>query len=244
MRIALFVIRWSWGFDDGKRRQDWTREFTITEIAKEINMSRSHCSETIKKMVKENKLWQNGNQYQFNEHFETWTVADVRKKDSVQKTDSVRKTDGERPKNGHLPSEKRTLNVRKTDTPHLQEKQLESGLEGKNFSVKETIKENIKETLKKRIYISHDTSNSQNSPINEEEQETPPKVPPSPPTEDVRHILEYWNACNIIKHKDTEKIRRKIRAALKIYSVEELEGAIRNYAYVLSNPQKFFWTRF
>jgi predicted DNA-binding protein YlxM (UPF0122 family) len=240
MRIALFIIRWSWGFDDGERRRDWTKEFTIAEIAKEIGMSRSHCSETIKKMVKENKLLQNGNRFQFNEHFETWIIQDVRKPDTVRNPDTVRKPDASRPESGRSPSGNRTLSVRNPDTPHLQETQLESGLEGKKNHGKENIKESIKETLKKRIYNSRNSKNIQTS-INEEE-ENPPRVPPSPPTTDVKHVLDYWNACNIIKHKDTEKIRKKIRAALKIYTVEELEGAIRNYAYVLSNPQKFFWT--
>jgi hypothetical protein len=124
----------------------------------------------------------------------------------------------------------------------MQEPPLESELEGKKNSYKETSKETTnKETFKEKRIISRDSQNFQNSSLSEE-QKSPPKVPPSPPAEDVKHVLDYWNACNIIRHKDTEKIRKKIRAALKVYTIEELEGAIRNYAYVLSNPQKFFWT--
>lgn len=77
-RIAFYIIRHSWGFDDKKnnRRQDWTRPLSITRIAKDIGMSRPWCSKIINKMVEENILFRkNRNQFQFNEHWETWKVS-------------------------------------------------------------------------------------------------------------------------------------------------------------------------
>jgi AraC-like DNA-binding protein len=55
-------------------------------------------------------------------------------------------------------------------------------------------------------------------------------------------ILIFWNSLKIIEHKDTDKLRRKIIAAFKIYTPEELEDAMKNYAYILNNPDKFYWT--
>ena len=74
MRIALFIIRNSVGYSFNGSRQQWTKEFTVSEIAKAIEMHRPTCSETINRMVREGKLLRKGNQYQFNEHYENWKV--------------------------------------------------------------------------------------------------------------------------------------------------------------------------
>ena len=55
-------------------------------------------------------------------------------------------------------------------------------------------------------------------------------------------IFNLWNSFKIIQHKNINKIKSKIIAALKVYTIEELESAIRNYAYVFSNRDKFYWT--
>lgn len=55
-------------------------------------------------------------------------------------------------------------------------------------------------------------------------------------------ILNFWNSLGIIEHKDTPKLRNKIIASLKVYTPEELEDAMKNYAYILNNPDKFYWT--
>ena len=104
IRIACFIMRWSWGFDEGSRRRDWTKEFTVSEIAEAINMNRGLCSYTINKMIKEGKLLKKGKQYQFNEHYEQW---------------GVRKTHGEREKNSQGVCEKLTPTVRKTHASPL-----------------------------------------------------------------------------------------------------------------------------
>ena len=110
IRIACFIMRWSWGFDEGSRRRDWTKEFSIAEIARAINMDRGLCSKVISKMAREGKLLKQGKQYQFNEHYEQW---------SVSKTHTVRKTHGERVKNSQGVCEKLTPTVRKTHASPL-----------------------------------------------------------------------------------------------------------------------------
>jgi hypothetical protein len=55
-------------------------------------------------------------------------------------------------------------------------------------------------------------------------------------------ILNSWNSLKIIEHKDTDKLRKKIMASLKVYTPEELEDAFKNYAYILAQPDKFYWT--
>ncbi len=74
MRIALFIIRNSVGYSFNGSRQQWTREFTVSEIAKAIEMDRGACSRTINSMIKEGKILKQGNRYQFNEHYEEWKV--------------------------------------------------------------------------------------------------------------------------------------------------------------------------
>ena len=74
MRVALYIIRWSWGFDWKNRRQDWTKELSISKVAEDINMQRSSCSKIISNMINQNKLKRRGYKYyQFNEHYENWT---------------------------------------------------------------------------------------------------------------------------------------------------------------------------
>ena len=74
MRIVAYIIRWSWGFDLGERRQDWTKPISISKVAKDIGLSRWHCSTTIRQMIKEKKLFRKGGQYQFNEHYDEWVL--------------------------------------------------------------------------------------------------------------------------------------------------------------------------
>jgi len=67
---------------------------------------------------------------------------------------------------------------------------------------------------------------------------TPPTTPPS----DASLVLEHWNSKGIIRHRRlTDKFRRSVNAALKIYTLGEVKNAIDNYERVLSGPE-FYWT--
>jgi len=132
VRIACFIMRWSWGFDEGVRRQDWTKEFTISEIAKDIKMHRGTCSETINRMLNEGKLLKDGDKYQFNEHYENWKVS--------EKATPCRK---KRHLLSEIPtplSEKATPSVGNSDTHDIQETLIKKDLEGKNALRKDTLK--------------------------------------------------------------------------------------------------------
>ena len=72
LRIIFYIIRWSWGFDGVKRRQDWTKELTKRKIADDINIDRGKCCYILNKMIKENKIIVNNKCYQFNEHYKDW----------------------------------------------------------------------------------------------------------------------------------------------------------------------------
>ena len=72
MRIASYIMRWSWGFDEGDRRQEWTREISISRMSEEIEMDKGNCSKTVNKMLKEGKLSKRGRRYHFNERYEEW----------------------------------------------------------------------------------------------------------------------------------------------------------------------------
>ena len=72
MRIIFYIIRWSWGFNGVKRRQDWTKELTKRQISDGIEMCESHLNENINRMIIENKIIIKDRCYQFNEHYEEW----------------------------------------------------------------------------------------------------------------------------------------------------------------------------
>jgi predicted DNA-binding protein YlxM (UPF0122 family) len=153
VRIASFVMRWSWGFEDkaNNRRQDWTKDFSVSEIAKEIKIHRGTCSETISKMVNEGKLLRDGNKFQFNEHYESWNVSEKATRLSEKPT---RQHMSEIPTQlSEIPtplSEKPTPSVGNTDTPDIPQTIMKKDLEGENALHKETIKETKdKETIKK-----------------------------------------------------------------------------------------------
>ena len=55
-------------------------------------------------------------------------------------------------------------------------------------------------------------------------------------------IFDFWNSKKIQTHRSFEKFKRHIAAALKIYTEEEIKDAIDNYAYILSNPDRFYFT--
>lgn len=80
LRISAWVWRYSWGFDNGKRRCDWSvNPKTQYEIAKEIDMDYRNCRHEIQQMVNRNILFYEENRYQFNEHFEQWGVKNTPK---------------------------------------------------------------------------------------------------------------------------------------------------------------------
>jgi len=92
--IVSYIMRWSWGFDEGKRRQDWTKKLTKSKIAKDIKMHESHLNRTINKMILENKIIVKNKCYQFNEHYEKWKNLPKRQvlKNNKKLTKLVRKT--------------------------------------------------------------------------------------------------------------------------------------------------------
>jgi hypothetical protein len=74
MRITAYIIRNSWGYSFNGIRQQWTKPLTITQIAKDIELSRCKCSTAINGMLKEKKIIRKNNQYKFNEHYEEWVL--------------------------------------------------------------------------------------------------------------------------------------------------------------------------
>ena len=132
VRIASFIMRWSWGFDEGERRQDWTKEFTISEIAREIKMNQGLCSNTINRMIKDGKLLRDGNKFQFNEHYENWKV--------LEKVIPIRKTNSTYEKNSYPLLEKLIPSIRKTNTPDVQETSIAKATVDENALHKDTLK--------------------------------------------------------------------------------------------------------
>lgn len=64
--------------------------------------------------------------------------------------------------------------------------------------------------------------------------------PSSTPQE---RIFEHWNSKEIIQHRRmTDKMRRSINGALKDYKESEICTAIDNYAVILADSQRYYWT--
>jgi len=144
MRIIAYVIRWSWGFDNGERRQDWTKKVTKRKIADDIGMLESHLSETINKMILENKIIIKDKCYQFNEHHEEWKNFPKRE---------VLKNDKKLPEKGSITSRKGKKNFPKKEVkltekgslgmPNNQGEGIKNkDVRGGEHMSKETLKEN------------------------------------------------------------------------------------------------------
>jgi len=147
--IVSYIMRWSWGFDDGERRQDWTGELTKRKIANDIGMLESHLCETINKMVLENKIILKDKCYQFNEHYEKWKnfpKKEVFNKEKLpekgSKTSRIRKLNFPN-KEVKLP-EKGSLGMPNNQGKSIKNKDVRGG----EHLYKETLKYNIKDTLK------------------------------------------------------------------------------------------------
>ena len=56
-------------------------------------------------------------------------------------------------------------------------------------------------------------------------------------------VFDHWNSKQIITHRKlTDKIKRKVKSALKDYTEEEIQGTIDNYAIVISGAgTKYYW---
>ncbi len=75
MRIAFFIIRWSWGFDKGEKRQQWTMKMTIRKISEGTLIDEWNCSRTLKKIISENKIFKRDGCYAFNENYNEWKIC-------------------------------------------------------------------------------------------------------------------------------------------------------------------------
>ncbi len=149
IRIIAYIIRWSWGFDEGERRQDWTKKVTKRKIAKDIGMAEQHIGKNINRMIRENIIIVKNGCHQFNEHYEKWKNLPKRLvlKNNKKLTKCVSKTNQKCKLN--LPNvlvkltKKVSLGMPNNQGEGIKNKDVRGG----EHSFKETLKEN-KETLK------------------------------------------------------------------------------------------------
>lgn len=97
MRIALYIIRWSWGFGKKgeKKRQDWTQKLSKTKIANDIKMNKGMLIDNLNRMIREKKVKEKNKCYQFNENFKEWRSEKILRNSIkiIRKTNKViRKT--------------------------------------------------------------------------------------------------------------------------------------------------------
>jgi len=217
VRIASFIMRWSWGFDDkeNNRRQDWTKEFTITEIAKEIKMKRSDCSRTINKMMNEEKLLKDSNKYQFNEHYENW--KSVSKRYAYQNDTPPYQIDTP-------PVSKRYATVSNCYAPDVQETLIAKELEGKNENHKDTLKILDKDTLK---IIAHENEKQEIS-LKDEKQEK------------AKELIKQFCSLRSIP-LDSGFFAKNIRSARSLVGYYPVELILAGITWRLKNDPDNFW---
>ena len=85
---------------------------------------------------------------------------------------------------------------------------------------------------------------SDNSPMNNDNVPEAPAIEngalDAPIKEDISLLFDFWNHKKIQVHKNIDKFRSSINAALKYYNREEIEEAITNYKTVLESDDHFF----
>jgi len=213
VRIASFIMRWSWGFDEGLRRQDWTKEFTISEIAREINMKQSLCSKTINKMLKDRKLLRDGNKFQFNEHYENWKV--------LQKVIPITKSHTYNKKSYPL-SQKVIPSITKSYTEHPAN----------------AIENNHGEPLKDTLKILN-TKISKNSVLENEKQEISLKDEKQEKAKEL--IIQFCSFRNI--PVDAGFFSKNIRSARSLVSYYPVELVLAGIVWRLKNDSDNFWNQ-
>ncbi|MBA7587041.1 hypothetical protein ES708_29051 [subsurface metagenome] len=148
--IVSYIMRWSWGFDKGERRQDWTKKLTKRKMADDIEMDRGKCCKILNKMIKEKKVKVKDKLYQFNEHYEEWqklTKGQLLYKEKVDERSikNGRKVNFKLTKGQLKVDEKVSLGMPKNQGEGIKNKDVRGG----EHTSKETLKEtNTKETLK------------------------------------------------------------------------------------------------
>jgi hypothetical protein len=144
--IVSYIMRWSWGFDNGERRQDWTNKLTKRKMANDIGMAEQHVGRNINKMIKENIIIIKNDCYQFNEHFEEWKNLPKRLvlKNNKKLTESVSKTN----RKGKLNSPNRLVKLTEKVSlgmPNNQGKGIKNkDVSGGEHTSKDTLKDNKK----------------------------------------------------------------------------------------------------
>jgi hypothetical protein len=213
VRIASFIMRWSWGFDDkeNNRRQDWTKEFTISEIAQEMKMDRGLCSRTINKMINDGKLLRDGNKFQFNEHYENWKV--LQKVTLLQKvTPTVTKSHG---------------SVAKSHTSDIEQTQIDIDVKDEKPHHKDTLKIlKDKDTLK---IIAHENEKQEIS-LKDEKQEK------------AKELIKQFCALREIP-LDFGFFSKNIRSARSLVGYYPVELILAGIVWRLKNDPDNFWTQ-
>jgi len=141
--IVSYIMRWSWGFDDGERRQDWTGKLTKRKIADDIEMNRGKCCTILNRMIKEKKVKVKDKCYQFNEHYEGWqkfTKGKLfdSKKVYESETKSLRKVNLKVTKGKLKVYERETLGMPNNQGDSIKNKDLKGG----EHMYKDTLKDN------------------------------------------------------------------------------------------------------
>ena len=157
--IISYIMRWSWGFDDGERRRDWTNKLTKRKIAKDIGMAEQHIGKNINKMIRENIIIIKDGCYQFNEHYEKWKnlpkrlVLEVDKKltKSVSKTNQKCKLNS--PNVLVKLTKKVSLGVPNNQGDGIKNKDLKGGKQAFKETLKETKTKEKKETLSQPSFL-------------------------------------------------------------------------------------------
>ena len=78
---------------------------------------------------------------------------------------------------------------------------------------------------------------SNHKEVEEEEEE---EVEEEKPKKDIYTLFDFWNSCNIVKHRELEKYKSYMEKILKYYPLEEIKKTIQNYRDILDSDKHYF----
>jgi hypothetical protein len=214
VRVASFIMRWSWGFDERERRQDWTKEFTISETAQEMKMDRGLCSRTINKMINDGKLLRDGNKFQFNEHYENWKVLQKVTPTVAKSHGGVTKSHG---------------SVAKSHTSDIEQTQIDIDVKDENPHHKDTLKILKDKDTIKIINIAHENE-KQEILLKDEKQEK------------AKELIKQFCALREIP-LDSGFFSKNIRSARSLVGYYPVELILAGIVWRLKNDPDNFWTQ-
>ena len=226
MQVVMTVIDSTWGWDKQSAQISLTQFEEATGLSRQSVQIAIHKAEA-KRLVVAERNGTRGTEYLFNKHYDTWLLGEARQPGHPSTRQAGHPSSARKPGHPSEPGLGNTTTLVATSqlgnqiTPDWATKSPQSRQPDhpSTRQPREPTTEPVKKDLKER---------------------------PKESSKERGLLFELWNTLGIVRHKQlTDKMGSTLKAALKIYSVEELGQAMRNYAEVLFSEEHYWshrWT--